>query len=672
VDAVDAVGNDGAGAGECGYGGNQYGESAEANGVLALQTVNTITEEEKWVVFISKGGESRVFVVTGQPSACNELHVSAGVEARVILRDLRLRNDEGSPFVLSPSTDNVSGSACEVHLWLEGENRLESAVGAPAGTEHGGIPSTSPVRLYAGLQVEGKAVLVIEGGMGNLTAIGGSGGAGIGSGVTQWSSFSPTAIEPATTGNITINGGTIMAIGKHGGAGIGGGMYAPAGQLNFNGGNVFAYSPVAEAASITDISLGEVFEGASIGSGAGYVDDNDNGDLSLPSNVKNNVQITGGTIVARQIGIATAATHSHTTIIDNGAVVLTNTIADAGDFSNNNNVNTGVDLALEEMQQFFNRIVTATTGLTTVEYGTITVYDTITRQVDSFDTVIHTHYRDTTITRYNYEYHDTTLYRYNYEYRDTVIYNHKDSVVYDNIYHRDTTVYNITTLDSTINIYNYDTTYRDTVIYNRIAYRDTIIIVRKDSIVYDSIYHRDSIIYQYRDTTVYDHIYRRDTTVYTYTYQDSILYSYTVQVKDTVVYRITHRDSVIIDYTLIPETITVETIVETLIHDTLWQDRIVEVHDTARDTILIVLDEATATQHVVTDEARVSDMGEGVLIEGLTAGAPYAVYSLSGTLVARGTATPSATAVGTAYIVPLDPGTYILYHANAWSKFVHK
>jgi len=77
---------------------------------------------------------------------------------------------------------------------------------------------------------------------------------------------------------------------------------------------------------------------------------------------------------------------------------------------------------------------------------------------------------------------------------------------------------------------------------------------------------------------------------------------------------------------------------------------------------------------VVTDEARASDLGSGVLLEGLVAGADYAVYALDGTLVARGTATPSgtSTATGQATIAPLASGTYLLYHAAHWSKFVHK
>jgi len=86
--------------------------------------------------------------------------------------------------------------------------------------------------------------------------------------------------------------------------------------------------------------------------------------------------------------------------------------------------------------------------------------------------------------------------------------------------------------------------------------------------------------------------------------------------------------------------------------------------------VYIVIDPIAATKTVVSEDARAVDVVgmNGVLLEGLTPDAPYAVYSTDGTLVIRGT----ATAAGGAVLRDLSPGTYLLWHMSRWSKFTHK
>jgi len=173
--------------------------------------------------------------------------------------------------------------------------------------------------------------------------------------------------------------------------------------------------------------------------------------------------------------------------------------------------------------------------------------------------------------------------------------------------------------------------------------------VKVEVIVYDTIDTVPVVVVDsaWIDTVPGDTVY--DTTHITVEVRDTTFRHDTVTVKDTI-----RLKDTVIDHTLVP--------------DTVYEERIVEVHDTAHDTLYVVIDRATAAQYPLTDDTRVEDGMNGIYIEGLTANGDYAIYSLTGTLVHQGT----ASAIGSAMIQDLPVGTYILYNAGRWGKFVHR
>jgi len=146
------------------------------------------------------------------------------------------------------------------------------------------------------------------------------------------------------------------------------------------------------------------------------------------------------------------------------------------------------------------------------------------------------------------------------------------------------------------------------------------------------------------DTTVYDTAHvpvteydtaRHDTTLYNYT--DTLIYI--EEYRDTLIYQVTRRDTTITDTAYITDTtLTTVEIVDTalvpetlVVYDTLVEGPEVEV------PFYVVIDPVTATQTVVSEDARAVDGANGILLEGLTPGAPY-----------------------------------LLYHNGRWTKFVHQ
>jgi len=193
--------------------------------------------------------------------------------------------------------------------------------------------------------------------------------------------------------------------------------------------------------------------------------------------------------------------------------------------------------------------------------------------------------------------------------------------------------------------------------------------------------------------TVY--VYIHDTVTVAITVHDTVVKERVVEVHDTVTYFIPAETIVVHDTFILPvETLlitihdTVERIVhdtvpyfipaETIVeHDTLWLpgtpvyvhdtiDRIVEVYNT--DTVYVVIEEATATRYTITENAKVYSLGNTLYIQGLTPEQPYTLYTTTGTLYTRGTATQ----LGTAILLDLPPALYILHHAGRYTKFVHK
>jgi hypothetical protein len=177
-------------------------------------------------------------VITGTTTQYS-VSVTGGVNANLMLEDLTINLSAAGTVAPVSIAGNSS-----VSMIVNGQNQL---VARSSGSN-------------AGLQVNsGNALTILAASSGELTAIGGTDGAGIGGG-------------NAAGGSITINGGTIYATGGYNGAGIGGGRGSYGGTIIINGGVVVARGTV---------------EGPGIGGGYPYG--------TQPSAV---VQLNGGDITA--------------------------------------------------------------------------------------------------------------------------------------------------------------------------------------------------------------------------------------------------------------------------------------------------------------------------------------------------------------------------------------
>ena len=121
---------------------------------------------------------------------------------------------------------------------------------------------------------------------GNITATGGSGAAGIGSGFKSWSAI------------VNIYGGKVTAVGGSRGAGIGGGN-GSSGSANIYGGEVYATAGLYAAGIGSGQSSGNVIDGSvSIYGGVVKASGNYTGaGLGGGSGARGNVYIYGGTVV---------------------------------------------------------------------------------------------------------------------------------------------------------------------------------------------------------------------------------------------------------------------------------------------------------------------------------------------------------------------------------------
>ena len=216
---------------------------------------------------------SGVFLVNGTGvQTNNRIVVAAGVTADLILNNVNVNTGVGgaSPLTASNATTN---------LWLLGDNTL--SVGAIATSVMAGIEN-----INGNLTISGT---------GNLTAIGGYFGSGIGG--SSWAS------APVNNGgNITINGGNITATG---GTGIGGGSHSGAGIITINGGTVTAIGG----------------QGAGIGSGPVRP----TGGVSPPFTII----INGGTVNATNAHPAGGAAIGGGALNDSSNIVITGGIVNA-------------------------------------------------------------------------------------------------------------------------------------------------------------------------------------------------------------------------------------------------------------------------------------------------------------------------------------------------------
>ena len=156
---------------------------------------------------------------------------------------------------------------------------------------------------YAAVQIGGESTTLTISGTGSLSATGGEGAAGIGTGLAQ--------DEEKTGGNITINGGTITATGGNFGAGIG-------------CGHAYSHTESNNAAnkcgniSITDgtVTATGGLTAAGIGTGAAVI----GYENRFASAICGDITITGGTVTANgDVGAAGIGTGSITTIVGTGS-----------------------------------------------------------------------------------------------------------------------------------------------------------------------------------------------------------------------------------------------------------------------------------------------------------------------------------------------------------------
>ena len=186
------------------------------------------------------------------------IKADAGQTANVTLEDTNIDTTGGAGIEAAGDAAVRTEGGGNVNLNVELDNTLQS------GKDRAGVEKGN----------DGNLTIGSESGSGQLVAVGGDGGAGIGSGDRLYSSST-------NVGNITITGGDIFATGNGGGAGIGGGWYCSASDITITGGNV-----TAEAKTEKRHLVG----GAGIGGGAWQID-------AEPGS-GTNIKITGGRVTA--------------------------------------------------------------------------------------------------------------------------------------------------------------------------------------------------------------------------------------------------------------------------------------------------------------------------------------------------------------------------------------
>lgn len=205
-----------------------------------------VTPEEE--VTTQAGSEINLSTVSGATTAKNgdtltgtlggNYKISIADGATVTLSDVTINGTNNSSY-------SWAGITClgDATIILDGTNRVKGFYQEYPGIQVGPTGKTLTIQGSGSLNVSSNSYSSgIGGGYGNtkacgniviaggtITATGGSGGAGIGSGGSN-----------ATCGDITITGGTITAKGGVNGAGIGGGQESNCGKITITGGTVNA------------------------------------------------------------------------------------------------------------------------------------------------------------------------------------------------------------------------------------------------------------------------------------------------------------------------------------------------------------------------------------------------------------------------------------------------
>lgn len=214
---------------------------------------------------VSQGGvtkEDSAPVIRNRDSSASTtnnvtIRADTGATANVTLEDTNIDTTGGAgPNGAGDAAVRTEGGG-NVNLNVELDNTLQS------GNGHAGVEKGNGGNLTIGS----------ESGSGQLVAVGGRYGAGIGS-------EDRLASGDYNVGNITITGGDIFATGNGGGAGIGGGWDCSASDITITGGNVTAVGKQDKPGSIG---------GAGIG-GGGFQNSNAGGG--------SNIKITGGRVTA--------------------------------------------------------------------------------------------------------------------------------------------------------------------------------------------------------------------------------------------------------------------------------------------------------------------------------------------------------------------------------------
>ena len=214
--------------------------------------VSTISTGEN--IDLSRETEDLILTGTNDSGISVKINVEGNTDRIVVLRNLSLSSSSGSDPMFY-----IEGEGNAI-IELDGTNSLtaEKFAGLMLANEKvvltikddnetpGSLEATGN-NMYPGIGASGEANITIEGG--TITATGGQGGAGIGSGYGSLATVTinggtVTAISEGIAagigsggddvfadndtapGTVTINGGTVYAISKYIGAGIGGGAYS--------------------------------------------------------------------------------------------------------------------------------------------------------------------------------------------------------------------------------------------------------------------------------------------------------------------------------------------------------------------------------------------------------------------------------------------------------------
>ena len=215
----------------------------------------------------------------------------------------------GGAVITVPDGVTANVKLSDVAIDVSGQN-LACAFLVAGGTAHITLSDANTLKsswYCAGLQVPENATVTIDG-TGSLEATGGYGSAGIGGGTGVGGSG-------GSGGTITISGGEVTAIGGNTGAGIGGGFYGNGGTIEISGGTVTATGGN---------------DGAGIGGGQGLDNGGDGGTITITGGEVAATGNSGGAGIGGGSGISGSGGSGGTITITGGTVTATGGSGGAG------------------------------------------------------------------------------------------------------------------------------------------------------------------------------------------------------------------------------------------------------------------------------------------------------------------------------------------------------